>query len=186
MNSKKCGKYVKISVEILSEQNKEIVSNFDCGNEIINNYLRKKALDDFDSVTHLYVNNENGGVVAFATLTCSAIDICSLDGLSFGKRISAVEIKYFATDVQYQHLGYDYPDDINKLSDVVFDDIFEKIRAYSYFEVGASKIILLARPSAVSFYQRHSFKMFDESMLFESNTNKRNYKPMYANLYYEV
>lgn len=177
------GKTHKIKSYVLSEKNKSYIDNFDCGNTTINRYLKEKALDDVDSVTHLYVNIDNNEVIAFVTLTCSSIDICSSDGLYLGSRVSAVEIKYFATDIKYQHMKYSMENNQPTISDVLLDDAYENIRDWAYNKIGASKIILLSRPSAVNFYKRHSFKEFDENMFYESTIDKRNYKPMYADLY---
>ncbi len=176
----------KIKSEVLADKHKPYVDNYDCGNKQINNYLQNQALHDIDSVTHIYINESNNEIIAFVTLTCSAIDFCSSDGLYLSKRISAVEMKYFATDKKYQHRGYSSVDDTNKISDVILDDVYENTREFAFKNVGASKIILLSRPSAVSFYKRHGFKEFDDNVFFEPLNSRQNLKAMYADFYIEV
>lgn len=48
------GKDITYKMELLSRENYELVCSFSCGNEVIDDFLRKEALDSEDLRTYLF------------------------------------------------------------------------------------------------------------------------------------
>lgn len=89
----------------MTEEQKTIVQDFNCGNEVINSYLKEKACDDPQTVTFIVKDKSNNKVICYYSLSCSGL---VLDH-GTGNKITiypAVEIKMFAIDENYQHIPY--------------------------------------------------------------------------------
>lgn len=76
----KCGQDIEISIQVLDENTKKYAEDFKCGNENIDYYFNKEAVDDTTSVTYLYIDNATDKLVACITLACSAIFYCRGNG----------------------------------------------------------------------------------------------------------
>ena len=59
------GQDIKKSSLKLTETEKSNVQNFNCGNEVINDYLKTKACDDPQTVTFIVKDQENDMVICY-------------------------------------------------------------------------------------------------------------------------
>jgi hypothetical protein len=78
--------------------------NFSCGNDTLDNYISEEASKEPDSrdpdgVAHIWINVDNGDLVAYATLCCSSIMLLVADNKFIPH--PAVEIKCFSVDKKY-------------------------------------------------------------------------------------
>ena len=173
------GQQIPVRVEILSEQNCRMTRNFFCGNPSIDNYFQCEALDDATAVTYLIIDELNQKLLGALTISCSAIFLSKK--LQLSTLMSAIEVVYYAVDVDYQGLRY-RPGDDKSLSHYLFSYLIEMIRGISREHVGAAKIVLYSVPEARNFYTRLGFKLFDRNMYGDRGTYVSDCKPMYFDL----
>lgn len=189
------GKDVNYRTVILDEENINSTNLFDCGNSAINSFLKFNALESSDNneaKTYIFLNELENKVIGFFSLRCSAIycDISvskednksNTDG---GRTINfpAIEIDYFAIDIEYQGLKYDEIDDdeLFTLSDALFGDILgiclevSKIIAFKF-------LILYSVPNAINFYKKHNFKEFYIFMNRINNMHVEDCMPMFLEI----
>lgn len=178
----KCGQDIEIEIRVLNEESKKYAENFRCGNLSIDYYFNNEAVNDSTSVTYLYIDKAEDKLVACVTLACSAIFTAEESEEQFSTILSAMEIKYLATNEEYQHMPY-YPEKSRPtLSDLMFDYIISYMSEISQQVIGAAKIVLYAVPQAVSFYKRHGFKEFGDTMYGDEGYYVEGCKPMYLDL----
>ena len=99
------GQDIKKEIIRFTAEEKDSVKNFNCGNEVINSYLKEEACDDPQTVTFIVKDKNNNMVICYYSLSCSGL---VLDH-GTGNKITiypAVEIKMFAIDENYQHMPY--------------------------------------------------------------------------------
>ena len=152
------GQQCSIKVKVLSVKEQKYLQNFSCGNQSIDKYFRKKAIEDETAVTYLYIDKEEDVLIACVTLSCSAIYTDEEDVRS--TVLSAMEIKYLAVDKRYQHLPYTPESGSPSLSDMIFRHMLLRMYNMSHRYIGASKIVLYSVKRAISFYERHGFRQF--------------------------
>lgn len=148
-----------VEMRLLSEC-RELLKNFDCENEVINNYFTSKAQDDSDAVSFAFIDEEKEALIALSSLSCSSIIAPSGNKLHL---LPAVEIKMFAVNKEYQHKPV-FPEDDQHWSSHCLDKIIFHIREFTDTHCGASRIVLYSVPKAESFYLRAGFKKFLEFM----------------------
>lgn len=174
------GSEIKFKIKLLTESTKLLINNFDCGNPYINDYLKSKALTSDDTKTYLIINktkrnrdNDYKKLLGFFSLTCSAIKYSPNEGKTINN-FPAIELKYFALDMEFQGLQYDFdsndPDDPFNFSDVIFGEILKKCRYIKNNILGAKYLTLYSVPKSVSFYKRQFMEDFNQYM--EPNSNK--------------
>ena len=120
--------------------------------------------------------NSQGGAL---TIACSAIFLSKKQ--QFSTLMSAIEVVYFAVDIDYQGMRY-RPGDERSLSHYLFSYLIEMIRGISRDHVGAAKIVLYSVPEAYNFYRRLGFCTFGSSMYGDRGTFVRGCEPMYFDL----
>ena len=98
------GQQIPVRIELLTEENARLTRCFYCGNPAIDSYFRQEALDDPTAVTYLVIDELNGKLLSALTLSCSAIFLSRKQQLS--TLMSAIEVVYFAVDVDYQGMRY--------------------------------------------------------------------------------
>lgn len=173
------GQEIPVRIELLTEENFRLTRYFFCGNPAIDNYFQQEALDDPASVTYLVIDELNEKLLAALTLSCSAIFLSRKQQLS--TLMSAIEVVYFAVDVDYQGLRY-RPGDRRSLSHYLFSYLIEMMREISRKHVGAAKIVLYSVPDAWHFYARLGFVPFAGEMYGDRGTFVRDCVPMYFDL----
>lgn len=161
--------------KLLTYSEQKYCDDFDCGNEYINNFVRNKAVDDVDSTTFLYVDNNTGKVVCAYTLSCSGI-VAELNEKIYIH--PAVEIRIFALSNEYQHKRYD---EYNTYGDIFLADVISSIDYFTENYCGASRIVLYAVPQYKTFYERNSFKTFCDFMKQDESSYNEDCIPMFYN-----
>lgn len=173
------GQQIPVRVETLTEQNSKYTRYFFCGNPSIDDYFKFDALDDATAVTYLIIDELNEKLLAAFSISCSAIFLSKK--AQFSTLMSAIEVVYYAVDVDYQGLRY-RPGDDRSLSHYLFSYLIEMVRGISRSHVGASKIVLYSVPEAKNFYLRLGFTPFRGSMYGDRGTYVRDCVPMYFDL----
>lgn len=134
-------------------ENKKILklSTFDCGNELLNAYLLKYAVqDDKRNVSRTYVYVEDKIIVGFVTLCAAQIELEEMPN-DFSKLpkypIPAIKIARLAIDKNYQKSGYG--------KELLR---FALIRVASISkEIGIKVIVVDAKEEAKTFYEHYGF-----------------------------
>lgn len=173
------GQQIPVRVEVLTEGNRRLTRNFFCGNPAIDDYFQYEALDDATAVTYLVVDERREKLLAAMSISCSAIFLAKK--LQMSTLMSAIEVVYFAVDVDYQGLRY-RPGDERSLSHYLFSYLIEMMRGISRSSVGAAKIVLYSVPEAANFYHRLGFVPFRSSMYGDRGTFVKGCVPMYFDL----
>ena len=156
------GEDIPFEIVLFTSKYKNAVKDFDCGNEVINQYLTEQAYDDINAVTYLVINSDNKEVIGFISLCCSGIRYTTDE--SFHVTLPAVEIKYFAIINSLHKLVFDDTDDHFYFSDKVLCEVLRMCRDISERIIGARYILLYAVDSAVRFYERNLFTPYTEFM----------------------
>lgn len=178
----KYGRDYSVSLQVLTAENSQYVSDFHCGNTSIDLYFQEEAPTDRTSVTYLFVDEEDDSLMACVTISCSAIFTDRESDYQFSTLLSAMEVKYLATAEKYQHIPYSPEDGAPSLSDIMFDYMLSQMEEISHTKIGASKIVLYSVPTAVSFYKRHGFKEFGDTMYGDEGDYLEGCKPMYFDM----
>lgn len=178
----KYGEEYSVSFQILNMENSRYVLNFHCGNRSLDYYFHNEALSDKTAVTYLFIDEESDCLMACVTIACSAIFTNGEPEPQFSTILSAMEVKYLATDEKYQHIPYSSESKSPSLSDCMFDYMLTYMEEISHTKIGASKIVLYAVPKAVNFYSRHGFKEFGDTMYGDEGYYLDGCKPMYYDM----
>ena len=168
----KYGRNIDFVFQRLEKKYLNKLKKFDCTDNKINKFFQKHAIDDDESVTHLYINKNNNDIIACVSLSCSGI-ILDIDNYSY--IYPAVEIKMFAVDKKYQGKPFSNGSD-KTLSDVIFNNVlFDVIDSFTENYCGATHVILYSKIKAVHFYQKHNFHSFKEYLVDDKSYSlKRN------------
>lgn len=180
---------IEIDVLDLNEITPEMLNDFKCGNQSLDDFLHEEAYTD-SAKTYLFVDINQNTVIAFASIACSAIMFAiendDHDILFASERYSlspAIEIKYFAMDKKYRHLCYsDAPKSKITLSCNLFRYVVSHIQDIANEHVGAEYIVLYSVPEAQSFYARNMFNRFDQEMYGNSDPYLQGCIPMYMEI----
>ena len=173
------GQQIPVRIEVLNRENHRLTRYFFCGNPAIDDYFRLEAADDTTAVTYLIIDDAQNKLLAALTIACSAIFLAKKQ--QFSTLMSAIEVVYFAVDVEYQGLRY-RPGDQRSLSHYLFSYLIEMMRDISREHVGAAKLVLYSVPEAWRFYQRLGFVPFAGGMYGDRGTFVRDCVPMYFDL----
>lgn len=173
------GQQIPVRIEVLRPKNQRLTRYFFCGNPAIDDYFRLEAADDATAVTYLVIDENDEKLLAALTISCSAIFLSKKH--QFSTLMSAIEVVYFAVDVEYQGLRY-RPGDQRSLSHYLFSYLIEMMRDISREHVGAAKIVLYSVPEAWHFYKRLGFIPFTGGMYGDRGTFVRDCVPMYFDL----
>ena len=173
------GQQIPVRIEVLSPKNQRLTRDFFCGNPAIDDYFRLEAADDATAVPYLVIDENDEKLLAALTISCSAIFLSKKH--QFSTLMSAIEVVYFAVDVEYQGLHY-RPGDQRSLSHYLFSYLIEMMRDISREHVGAAKIVLYSVPEAWHFYKRLGFIPFTGGMYGDRGTFVRDCVPMYFDL----
>ena len=173
------GHQIPVRIERLTKENNGLGWYFFCGNEVIDHFFQCEALDDPTTVTYLVIDDSRNKLLAALTIACSAIFHSKKRQLS--TLLSAIEVVYFAVDLQYQGLPY-RPGDARSLSHYLFSYLIEMIRRISRDHVGAAKIVLYSVPEATNFYRRLGLTPIRSSKYVDLGTIVKDCVPMYFDL----
>lgn len=181
MGNRKYGQDYSIDIVVLTEHNKHYVEDFYCGNHSIDLYFKKESFSDKTSVTYMFIDKDEDQLIACITVACSAI-FTECEEQQFSTLLSAMEVKYLAVNEKYQHIPYKENTTRPSLSDYMFDYMIDYLWKLSHDTIGAAKIVLYSVPQAVTFYKRHGFKMFGDTMYGDVGYFVEGCEPMYYDL----
>lgn len=174
------GKDIPIEVDLFSSKFTHLLDFFDCGNDTINNYLKKAEAicNEGQGVTRVVIDAGQNKIIGFYTLACSSLLYGFNDEI---RGLPAVEIRMFAVDRNYQDLPYTEDDNI-VVSDFILDNVIKDINDMSTETIGAAFIVLYAVPSSVEFYKRSGFKELKDFMKPMRDSFTEGCIPMYFKL----
>ncbi len=174
---------ITIGFQKLNYKTKKYVENFRSGNQSIDNYFQRSAIDDSDTVTYIFIDEKKDKTIACVSLSCSKIDMQGINGIKFSR--PAFEIKYFATNEEYHSLPYKEGDTCT-LSEKVMMTFITYLFGTCRPKIGASFVILYSVKRAVHFYQKCNFDNFETYMLRSEDDYTADCVPMYMNLIPEI
>jgi hypothetical protein len=176
------GEEINLSNRIrMTAELKSLAQDFDCGNEVMNRYLKEQSFDDSKATTFIIKDNDTDAVICYYSLSCSGLVVNTNNGNKFNIYPS-VEIKMFAVDEKYQHIPQSAEPDSCSLSDMLLYEVIAHINDFTENECGADKIILYSVPKAESFYSRNMFCRFEDYMKPASDWFTSECIPMFMTL----
>lgn len=175
----KFGREIDYTVERLSPDNAELLGDFDCGNEAINEYIHEKSIHDTTAIGYLCIDNNERKVLGFATISCSGIQSCVGE---MRVTLPAIQIVYFALANSLHKMVYDEQDEHYYFSDTFLCDILFMCREITDKYFGARYIALYSVPDAEHFYRRNSFENYLEYMTPDNNRYIDGCIPMFMEL----
>lgn len=152
------GNEVQIKIEIISENNVNLIGNFNCGNSELDSYIKFKAIHDDTITTYVVIDKVLNKVISYCSMSCSGLTHKYQNNIH---TIPSIEIKYFAVDKSVQDLLYDDSGEYYFFSDYVFNNFMTICENISKTIIYARCIILYAVEDAVNFYKRLGFDNFD-------------------------
>lgn len=173
-----------IEIEKLDKKHNDITKTFECGNDYMDEFLKKNAINDRLSTTHLFIDKKNNLLLGFFSLSASGVSLnMSNPNVERSKKnrfnISAIEISYFALNKPFKHMFFDEITEKENenyfLSDILFEKVIEYIIELRKY-IGFRNIILYSVPNSkdenrpLDIYERFNFASFTDYM--EKN-NKR-------------
>ena len=172
----------QIAIELpvkVGKENNAYIQSFNCGNEVMNEYLKYQAEDDAQAVTFILIDQTARAIIGYYSLSCSGFIVESMGHFTI---YPAVEIKLFAIDEHYQHLPYSVEKEDGTFSDYIFRFVISKIYEFTEEICGADKVILYAVPKAKNFYEKNGFTVFPPFMLQSESRFLEGCIPMYLDL----
>ena len=166
----------QIDLEYLYLSECDNINEFTCGNEVINDIIKNKLVEDTSTTSFAVINKNNHDIIAIYALSCSGFVVQSANKFHI---YPSVEIKYFVINDQYQDIQYCEDRSFGCLSNIIFDKVIADIYEFTENYCGADKIILYSVPSAYEFYNRAGFCDFEEYMLQSDDKFLDGCIPMY-------
>lgn len=173
------GEQIEYAIERLTTENYDCVKDFECGNEVINEYLKKKALHDMLGTTYVIIDKNDGIALGYCTICCSGITHKYQNSV---RTLPSIEIRYFAIINRLHKLQFS-PDDAHYyFSDHMMYSFMYYCADITSNTIAAQYIILYSVPDAIKFYERVGFCKFSE--FYERNTYKYldGCEPMYIQI----
>lgn len=155
----KFGNSIEVDYQYLSNDNKDLLNSFSCGNEVIDEYIKKYCLNDYSSVTHIIVNSVNKEIICVYTLCCSSM---ILESYSKHYPTPAVELKFFAVDKKYQDMPYSEDKEDGCLSNVLLSEVTRLVMDFTDDYCGANLLVVYSTDEGVPFYKKNGFRDFPE------------------------
>ncbi|HPD00572.1 MAG TPA: hypothetical protein PLA01_04390 [Acetivibrio sp.] len=182
------------TISLLSSEYLSLLSNFRCGNEEIDRYIKEDALNDKESgkgVTYLVLNNEKNKLIAYYTLAATSVIYSETKDITAKRNIEevkirgfpAIEIKMFAVSKSYQNYTY-YSKEFGPkiLSDMILGAVIGDIYNYATERLGIRMIILYSTEEGFKFYKRNNFEELESYIPLYSEYTK-DCIPMYLRLF---
>lgn len=181
-----------IKIEPLTRDNYYLVRGFSCKNEVLTDFLQKKALSDNGTKTYLFTYSDlcNKYLLGFCSFGSPGIsfynDYNAPKEQARRFSVSAIEINYFALDAKYSHMFWDEEaeseNDEYFLSDILLNIAIKFIITNIRSVVGAIYILLYSIPKALGLYKRNGFKEFEDFMIPSYKRYLEGCIPMYLSI----
>lgn len=173
-----------ISFRKVGPEDSKILSEFECENEVIKNFVQNQSIKSKKNVSYLFIDNENKTVIAFCSICCSGISTTEYEeddeDKPYNSIIPAIEIDFFAVDERYRKKPLDKNSSrYGTLSNALFSYMIDYIRKITISVVGATHICLYSVPEAKNFYKRCDFIEFYGYMNRDERPYIKNCIPMF-------
>lgn len=176
------GSKIRIRAAVIDEEHVWMLDEFSCGNEVIDVFLREQALYSRRETTHIFIDEEENRIAAFASLSCSALPVMSHD--IYNDFIPSVELTYFAVDTRYQKLHMTEDPEDGYFSDSILNLAIDIVYDMAEQDCGAVYITLHATPDGYRLYQRNAFRDLAEDFILQRQSiYLEGCRPMYYRLY---
>lgn len=181
------GEDIEYSIGVLEYSDKSDIQEFDCGNEIINSYIRAEIFGETellltDGLHFKVCISGTNKIIGFFSLASSGI-VHKMD--NYLHMIPAIKIDVFAIDKNYQkiHFNKESKQSINNgehyyFSDQILMEVVRHCREIDTKFALVDYIVLYAAKNAVHFYERNFFGSLEPYMLNEQNMEINSNIPM--------
>lgn len=171
-----------IKIESFTIKHSELVKDFFCDNEYIDNYIHNEALTDRRTKTYLFIYHDK--LLGFFSISAKGISVDNSPKKPYN--LPAIEISFFALDKKYHHMYYDErsEEELDKfyLSDILFVLSTKFIKNEIATRVGSMFVTLYSVPRAEDLYKRNDFINFEPVMLAENKNKLEGCIPLYAKI----
>ncbi len=184
MPERKYGCDYHITFRQLTKDDADMLNQFDCGNDGINNFIQNESLSSSKDVTYTFIDEDSNNIIAFCAIRCTGISVNETDGReTYITSYPAVEIDFFAVDDSYRSIPlYEGAEKYDTLSSAMFLFMISKIKQISSTVIGANNICLYAVPQAVTFYERCGFTEFEPYMWRDEAPFTQSCVPMFVKI----
>lgn len=181
------GKDIKFGIYKLADIHKKQISNFYCGTESIDEFLKERAYEEMESgnsVTKVVIiednkSEDNGKIIAYYSLSASSIVIEDHEQKYF---FPAAELRMFAVLDKLHGLDFTENKDEGTFSEYLFSSIIYDIYELSENAIGIQHVVLYSVPKAYNFYEKIGFKDFTKLMVRSNDRYLNGCIPMCLNL----
>ena len=134
--------------------NKDGLQSFDCGNQNLNEYLKKYAgQNELRGLSRTFLLLDGFKIIGYFTMTTCSISWEVLDDNLRAKLpkydLPVIKIARLAVDIKYQRMGY---------GSYMLIDIAKRVMAISQV-IGIFGIVVDAKEEAIPFYEKYGFKL---------------------------
>jgi hypothetical protein len=155
----------KLDTKLLDASLQKLASDFHCGNQYIDLFLRSaQALDDSFGKTYVWLNESGDEIIGFYNISAGSVDYLE-DGYRY-KMGGAIHINEFAIKQRYQGVAVT---EFANISDLLLDDCLERIKYIRNNHIGCSFVTLQSTKEGYSLYLRHDFEDIEEDMGITKN-----------------
>ena len=144
--------------------NKHIRSDFECGNESLDNYLRKQASQDLKKLAatvFVLVDEPDNHILAYYTLSSYTIDIIDLDPAT-AKRLPRYPL---LPATLLGRLAVDCQQTGNRFGELMLLDALKKALSTIVTVASLAVIAEALDESAVNFYIKYGFQPFSQNSM---------------------
>jgi GNAT superfamily N-acetyltransferase len=149
-----------LTIELLDSK-KHNRKLFFCGNDSLNNYIRKQASQDLKkkvATVFVLIDSPKVDIIAYYTLSAYTIDITNLDpafakGIPRYPLLPATLLGRLAVDSTYQGKG---------IGELVLIDALKRVLNVTSQVASLAVIVDAIDENALSFYQKYGFRQFQQ------------------------
>lgn len=175
---------IKINFVERTIKNDEMCNSFDCGNSVLDNFLRNESCDTDISKTYLMIEDDVK-LIGFYSLTCSSLLEINDKNKNVESYIPAICLKMFAIDKKYQDIkitGYGHT-----YAHFMLTACIDKIKEIKDHYVGAECIILNSTKDGYELYKNvGDFHKLDGEYKLPDYSENPNAIKMYRSIYSKI
>lgn len=170
-----------------SKEDSFLTNDFDCGNDIVNNYLRYESLAFDVGKPFILTNKNENNILGFFSLTTDIVleknSSCNINKLkTMG---SAIRIHMLGVDKKYQHKKcVNIDGQMRTLATVLLTLCCIKIQDIVDHHIGSSFIVLHSTKEGYNlYYHIGEFEKLESDMKIIDNDEVEETIPMFRNVY---
>ena len=157
----------RINVHRLDADLQKLASNFRCGNDPIDSFLKSQlAMDCSTGTTYVWLDEDHSEIIGYYNFTTGSLD--SIDSDMRVKSGGAIHLNEFAIAEKYHGVMQGG----NHLSDILLDDFVSRAAFIREKQVGFLFITLRSTDMGYSLYKRNDFEEVEEDMDFSPTIGK--------------